>query len=90
MGRPKTTSVGAKRTTIYLNPAEDVALNVLENIRRSRQEKRHQPSEIIADALWFYLDKVEGKTQDQVKALLSIPTNTELMPSKITEMRKQK
>ena len=70
MARPKLTSDGAKRTTIYLNPAEDLALSVIENSRRVRVERRCQPSEIIADALWLYLEQIEGKTRDQIAALL--------------------
>jgi len=73
MARPKVTSEGAKRTTIYLNPAEDLALSVIENSRRVRTEKRCQPSEIIADALWLYLKQVEGKTREQIVALLPAP-----------------
>lgn len=70
-GRPKGgRSAGAKRTTIYLNPAEDLALSVLENSRRVRGEKRCQPSDIIADAIWKFLESTEGKTRPQVEALL--------------------
>lgn len=70
VGRTKLTSGDAKRTTIYLNPDVDLALNLIENSRRIRKEKRYQPSEIISDALWFYLEKSEGKTREQIIALL--------------------
>jgi len=70
VARPKLTSEGAKRTTIYLNPAEDFALNLIENSRRIRKEKRYQPSEIVADAIWLYLEQVEGKSRLQLEALL--------------------
>jgi hypothetical protein len=75
MARPKVISDGAKRTTIYLNPAEDLALSVIENSRRVRVEKRCQPSEIIADALWFYLEHIEGKIRKEIEALL--PTSSD-------------
>ena len=73
MARPRTTSKDAKRTTIYLNPEEDFALSLIENSRRIRKEKRYQPSEIIADTLWFYLERVEGKSREQLTALLPAP-----------------
>ena len=77
MARPRTTSAGAKRTTIYLNPSEDFALNLIENSRRARNEKRYQPSEIIADAIWLYLEQVEGKTRKQLEELLPKPQQEE-------------
>lgn len=86
MGRPKLTSDGAKRTTIYLNPAEDFALNFIENSRRIREEGRYQPSEIIADALWLYLEKVEGKTREQLTSLLP-PMPQAKTQSNVTEFR---
>lgn len=78
MVRPRTILAGAKRTTIYLDPATDVALNLIENIRRVRLEKRYQPNHIVADAIWFYLEKVEGKTREQIMTLLpAIPQEKE-------------
>jgi len=89
VARPKGgKSAGAKRTTIYLNPAEDLALSVIENSRRIREEKHYQPSEIVADALWLYLERVEGKTREQIEAMLppapkkQQPNNVRLMPKK--------
>jgi hypothetical protein len=76
MVRPRTVSTGAKRTTIYLDPATDVALNLIENSRRLRQEKRYQPNHIVADAIWLYLERVEGKTREQIEALLPVPQET--------------
>lgn len=70
MARPRLTSKDAKRTTIYLNPSEDFALSLIENSRRIRGEKRYQPSEIIADAIWLYLEQVENKTREELEALL--------------------
>ncbi|MGD0510702.1 MAG: hypothetical protein ABSA33_02580 [Candidatus Micrarchaeaceae archaeon] len=87
MVRPRTISEGAKRTTIYLDPVTDVALNLIENSRRLRKEKRYQPNHIVADAIWFYLEKVEGKTRQQLEALLPAPqdrqeTNLKEFPKK--------
>jgi hypothetical protein len=71
VARPKGgKSEGAKRTTIYLNPQEDFALSLIENSRRIRKDKRYQPSDIVADALWLYAEQVEGKTREQIAALL--------------------
>jgi hypothetical protein len=87
MVRPKVTSAGAKRTTIYLNPQDDFLLSFIENSRRIRQEKRYQPSEIIADALRFYVEKAEGKNPEEIIAQLPKPTigersNVTIFPKK--------
>jgi len=88
LARPKTTSEGAKRTTIYLNPQEDFALSLIESSRRIRGDGRYQPSEIIADAIWLYLDQVEGKNREQLDALLpqtlqeKVRTNLKQFPNK--------
>ena len=88
MGRPKLKSKGAKRTTIYLNPEEDFALNFIENSRRIREDGRYQPSEIIADALWLYLEQAEGKTRKELTSMLpKLPTA--LPQSNVTEFRKK-
>lgn len=85
-GRPKGgRSEGAKRTTVYLNPAEDLALSVIENSRRVRVEKRCQPSDIVADAIWMYLERTEGKTREQIEALLP-PIEKKQLPSNVTRM----
>jgi len=90
-GRPKGgRSAGAKRTTIYLNPAEDLALSVLENSRRTRGEKRCQPSDIVADAIWIYLERTEGKTRQQVEALLPVTPGKQQPLGKVTEITKKK
>jgi hypothetical protein len=88
VGRPQLKSKGAKRTTIYLNPAEDFALNFIENSRRIREDGRYQPSEIIADALWLYLEQKEGKTREQLTALLPVPPKA-LPQSNVREFRKK-
>jgi hypothetical protein len=90
-GRPKGgRSTGAKRTTIYLNPIEDLALSVLENSRRVRGEKRCQPSDIIADAIWVYLERAEGKTRKQVEALLPATPGKQQPATNVTEITKKK
>jgi len=87
-GRPKRRSKGAKRTTIYLNPAEDLALSVIENSRRRREERNCQSGDIVADAIWLYLEKVEGKTREQIEALLP-PSLEKTKPSRVTEITRK-
>jgi hypothetical protein len=88
VARPQTKSKGAKRTTIYLNPQEDFALSLIENSRRMRGDGRYQPSEIIADAIWFYLEKIEGKNRAQLEALL--PSMQEKVRSNLKQFPKGK
>lgn len=88
LGRPKTVSGDAKRTTIQLNPDVNFALSLIENSRRSRKAKRYQPSQIIEDAVWFYLEQIEGKTREQLTSLLPVPPKASPQ-SNVTEFRKK-
>lgn len=89
MARPNKREKKAKRTTIYLNPAEDLALSVIENSRRRREERNCERGDIMADAIWLYLEKVEGKTRDQIEALLP-PLPLKIQPQNVTEFPKKK
>jgi hypothetical protein len=74
-GRKKRLSIDAKPVTISLGAEERVALQLIEARRQRRQEDRDSPSEIVADALWHFLERVEKLSREQISALLpSQPT----------------
>ena len=59
---------------IYLTAAERIALSAIEGRRQARSEEGDSPSEIAADALWYYLENVEKVPRSQIEALLpSVP-----------------
>jgi hypothetical protein len=70
MTRRKRIPKSARRVTILLTPAEELALQVIEARRRHRSEGRDSPSEVVSDALWKFLQETEGVPRDQIEALL--------------------
>jgi len=68
--RKKRVSRSARRVTVYLSPAEELSLQVIEARRRERSEGRDSPSEIVSDALWKLLVDSEGLSREQIEALL--------------------
>ena len=81
MARKKRVSKNARKTTIWLSPADGLVLDVIEKRRQDRNEGRDSPSEIVSDALWKYLVDVEKMPPEQIHALL---------PEKAAEMPKAK
>jgi len=69
-GRKRRRPADAKPVTIYLTAAERIVLDVIEGRRQARSEGGDSPSEITADALWYYLEKVENMPRAQIEALL--------------------
>jgi hypothetical protein len=70
MGRKQRVSEAARKTTVFLSPADELALQVIELRRRKRGEERDSPSEIVSDALWKFLTEAEGVPRSQIEALL--------------------
>ena len=78
----------AKPVPIYLTAAERIVLSVIEGRRQARSEEGDSPSEITADALWYYLEKVEGMPRGQIEALLPSKPKDQRQ-SKVTEIPKK-
>jgi hypothetical protein len=69
-GRKKRRPDDAKPVPVYLTAAERVLLQIIEGRRQVRLEEGDSPSEIVADALWYYLENVEKMPRQQITALL--------------------
>lgn len=69
-GRPRTVSDNAKATSISFTPAERMAIHVISENRKARNEKRTTATEIVVDGVWFLLQHGENKTREQIEALL--------------------
>lgn len=72
MTRKQRVSKSARRVTVFLTPAEELALQVIEARRRERTEGRDSPSEVVSDALWKLLEDSEKVSRAQVEALLPV------------------
>lgn len=70
MTRKKRIPKNARRVTVLLTPAEELALQVIEARRRTRSEDRDSPSEIVSDALWKLLEETEMVPKRQVEDML--------------------
>jgi hypothetical protein len=90
-GRPRTISEKAKPTSISFTPAERMAIHVISENRKAREEKKTTASEIVVDAVWYLLEQVEHKTREQIEALLppAPPKEDKPLP-KVAEMRRSK
>jgi hypothetical protein len=88
-GRRKRLPEDAKPITICLGGEERMALQVIEVRRQRRLEGRDSPSEIVSDALWYYLELQEKMSREQISALLPARP-TESCQSNLKPFPKQK
>lgn len=81
----------AQRTSVCLTAEERAAVRWISEARRAGKSNRTTLNDILVDALWYYLDKVEGKNREQIQAMLPpAPPKTLAQSSKITQMPKPK
>ena len=79
----------AQRTSVCLTAADRAAIRWISEVRRAKRDKRTTSNDILVDALWHFLEKTEGKTRNEIRAM--VPTvPAERTQSKITEMPKPK
>lgn len=69
-GRKKRLPTDAKPITISLGGEERLALQVIEVRRQRRLEGRDSPSEIVSDAVWYFLENTEKMSRKQISDLL--------------------
>ena len=79
----------ARRTSICLSAEENAAINWISEARRIRKESRWTMNCILVDALWYFLERTEGKTKDHMREMIPTRPPDELQ-SKVTEMPKPK
>jgi hypothetical protein len=80
----------AQRTSICLTAEENAAINRIREARRIRKDSRRTKNDILVDALWYLLEKTEGKTKDQMRAMVPSRPPEELPKGKVTQMPKPK
>lgn len=80
----------ALRTSVCLTAVDREAIHRISEIRRAKKDKRTTTNDILVDALWYFLEKTEGKTKDQIRAMVpSIPTE-ERTQNNVTVMPRPK
>jgi hypothetical protein len=73
MARNRTVPNDAKVVSVSLGGAVRLVLSTIEVGRRQRAERGDTPSQIVADALWHYLDSVEGVPRQDIEKLMITP-----------------
>lgn len=80
----------AHRTSICLTAEERAAIHWIREVRRAGKNKRTTINDILVDALWYFLEKTEGKSKEQIRGMLPVIPPEEHSQSKVTRMPKQK
>jgi hypothetical protein len=80
----------AQRTSVCLTAEERAAIRWICEVRRAKRDKRTTTNDILVDALWYFLEKTEGKTIDQIRATVPTVSVDERRQNKVTEMPKPK
>ncbi len=80
----------AQRTSVCLTAEERAAIHWISEVRRAKKSKRTTSNDILVDALWYFLEKTEGKTKDQIRATVPVVTVEERPQNKVTQMPKPK
>ena len=78
---------GAKKTTVGLTPEDSTAIQWISQSRRNKKDKRTTTNDILVDALWYFLEKTEGKNKDQIRAMIPVVPIDERPKSKVMEMK---
>jgi len=76
----------AHRTSICLTAEERAAIRWISESRRGRKDRRTTSNDILVDALWFFLEKTEGKTKEQMSTIVPASQAVTRLLSKVTEM----
>ena len=80
----------AHRTSVCLTAEDRAAVRWISEVRRGKKDKRTTTNDILVDALWYFLEKVEGKTKDQIQAMIPAVLLNDSAENKVTEMPKLK
>jgi hypothetical protein len=78
----------AQRTSVCLTAEERAAIHWISEARRARKDRRTTINDILVDALWYFLERAEGKTKDQMRAMIPGISVGERAKGKVTEMPK--
>ncbi len=88
--REKHVPDSAQRTSVCLTLEEKAAIRWIGDVRRLRKNRRTTLNDILVDALWYFLEKTEGKTKEQIRLMVPEIPARDLPQSKIREMPKPK
>lgn len=70
----------AQRTSVCLTAEERAAIRWISEVRRNEKNKRTTTNDILIDALWYFLEKTESKSRDDIRAM--VPAIRATVPSR--------
>jgi hypothetical protein len=76
----------AQRTSVCLTAEDRAAIRWISEVRRAKKDRRTTSNDILVDALWYFLEKTEGKTKDQIRATVPYVSVDERPQDKVTAM----
>jgi hypothetical protein len=88
--REKHIPENAQRTSVCLTAEDRAAIRWISEVRRLKKENRTTTNDILVDALWYFLEKTEHKTREEIRATLPAVQVDERPTKKVTEMPKPK
>jgi hypothetical protein len=77
----------AHRTSVSFTIEDSTAIHWIRQARRARKDKRATINDVLVDSLWYFLEKVEGVSRDQIRAMVPIVAVDPRPQSKVTEMK---
>ncbi len=80
----------AQRTSVSLTAEDRAAIRCVSEVRRTKRNKRTTTNDILIDALWYFIEKTEGKTKDRIRAMLPAVPPDDLSQNNVTEMPRPK
>lgn len=80
----------AHRTSVCLTAEERAAIRWISEVRRGKRDKRTTTNDILVDALWYFLEKTEAKTKDEIRAMVPAAPVAALTRGNVKQMPKAK
>ncbi len=86
--RPPHVPKGARPTSLSLSVEDRAALSWIQLARENRRSDRKTLNDILVDGLWLLAEK-EGKTRQEILAMLPPPAPIEAVQGNVREMPKK-
>jgi hypothetical protein len=80
----------AQRTSVCLTAEDRAAVRWIGEVRRAKKDRRTTTNDILVDALWYFIEKTEAKTKDQIRSALPAVSADDRPQNKVTEMPRPK
>jgi hypothetical protein len=80
----------AQRTSVCLTAEDRAAIRWISETRRALKNRRTTTNDVLVDALWFYLEKAQRKTRDEIKATIPVVVSNGSQMSNVTRMPKRR